>query len=423
MKRLLFLILILAMAALGACSSGSSSDGDGGTGGATERTVVGAVVDVNGQPVSGATVQAFDDSSSERVRGARAAGDPLADVLTGDNGEYEFDLPPGNYEIRITIDGFHAGTLYLTVEETNQEDEPVSAAPATLIEASVELNAQGTTSGMIVDATTGDPISGAALTVRAGIGNTSGEVVETGTTDAAGDFTFSLYTGVYTVEATKEGYAKATFPIIALGGEADIPGVTSGRTFSMSPSNLVDTDGLRIVLTWGAQPTDLDSHLLTPAIDGQKYHLFYGSAYMLDEGFDPVDVPFAAIDLDDTSSYGPETTTIVTPQDGTYTYYIHNYSAYEPDDADTETSIAASGAKVEVYDANGLIRTFYSPAGGNEVYWKVFTYNGATGVITTVNQLTNVNPGGGADWDEASDDYVTGMGYDDYSRSRKKVGK
>jgi len=73
----------------------------------------------------------------------------------------------------------------------------------------------------------------------------------------------------------------------------------------------------------------------------------------------------ANLDLDDTTSYGPETVTISgVDTNAVYTYYVHNYSG-GPDDV-----LANSTAKVDVY-SGGTARTFYVP---NEdgLYWRVF---------------------------------------------------
>lgn len=418
MKRLLALLVVFAALVLGACSSGGGGDGDGDGGGidTSARTVNGSVTDYEGAPISGATVNAYDESVQDLSRAvARADGDPIDSATTDADGGYTLTLEPGEYRVVITSTGNHETVQYITIQATNQAGEPISAAPSLAIPTTFDLEATGTTSGTIVDASTGDPISGVALTVRAGIGNTSGDAITTGATNASGEFSFSLPTGVYCVSAAVEDYADTTFTVVALANESgsmDIDGVTYGRTFSMSSAeSLIGTDGLRIVLTWGQNPSDLDSHLLTPAISGQKYHLFYGSAYLLEDGFDPVEAPYAALDLDDVTSYGPETTTIVTPQSGNYTYYVHHFAG--------SSTLSLSGAKVEVYDANGLIRTYYVPTnGGSALYWKVFSYDGGTGVITTINQFTDT------DLDPWDGTYNIGYDYSDYyGRGRAPVTK
>ncbi len=61
----------------------------------------------------------------------------------------------------------------------------------------------------------------------------------------------------------------------------------------------VDYDRIKIILTWGEAPSDLDSHIFS-----QNYH-----AYWIDK-----DDGNLNLDHDDTSSYGPETITIREPK-------------------------------------------------------------------------------------------------------------
>ncbi len=69
-------------------------------------------------------------------------------------------------------------------------------------------------------------------------------------------------------------------------------------------------------LNWGLVPSDLDSHLITPS----GTEVFYAGRGNL------VAAPFAALDVDDTDSYGPEVITLTKLMVGTYKYFIHNYS-------------------------------------------------------------------------------------------------
>ena len=71
-----------------------------------------------------------------------------------------------------------------------------------------------------------------------------------------------------------------------------------------------------IKLTWGAAPSDVDSHLYTPNGD----HIYFDS-----EGY-LTGQPFAQLDVDDTDGFGPEVITITRLMVGTYTYVLHNYS-------------------------------------------------------------------------------------------------
>lgn len=68
----------------------------------------------------------------------------------------------------------------------------------------------------------------------------------------------------------------------------------AGMTYAISPA-MTSLDGMRVVLSWGEKPFDLDSHLIFPG-----GHIYFDSK----EGTD------ANLDVDDTDSYGSETVTI-----------------------------------------------------------------------------------------------------------------
>ncbi|MDN3397900.1 carboxypeptidase regulatory-like domain-containing protein [Psychrobacter sp. APC 3426] len=75
-------------------------------------------------------------------------------------------------------------------------------------------------------------------------------------------------------------------------------------------------DSLSIRLTWGEQPEDVDSHLLTPSGD----HIYFGNEGRLGIA------PFANLDVDDTDSFGPEFITVRNLMVGRYRYGVENYS-------------------------------------------------------------------------------------------------
>ncbi|WP_435979735.1 carboxypeptidase regulatory-like domain-containing protein [Psychrobacter sp. DM4] len=77
-----------------------------------------------------------------------------------------------------------------------------------------------------------------------------------------------------------------------------------------------ENDNLSIRLTWGAQPEDVDSHLLTPSGD----HIFFGNEGRLSAA------PFANLDIDDTDSFGPEFITVRNLMIGRYRYGVENFS-------------------------------------------------------------------------------------------------
>ncbi|MDP2359425.1 MAG: hypothetical protein Q8O14_01545 [bacterium] len=131
----------------------------------------------------------------------------------------------------------------------------------------------------------------------------------------------------------------------------------------------------KFILTWGANPSDLDSHLFTPEIGGSTHHVYYanrGSA----EG-----PPYAWLDVDDVSSWGPEATTIEQLYPGTYTFAVYEYSG--------SGTLATSEAHVEVFNGRTRVGGYDVPttADGDHWWWTVGTVDGATGVFTPVNTL------------------------------------
>ncbi len=136
------------------------------------------------------------------------------------------------------------------------------------------------------------------------------------------------------------------------------------------------TAPLYFVLTWGASPTDLDSHLWLPT--ATPFHVYFGN-----RGSQTV-FPFASLDRDDITSYGPETTGILRYYAGTYKYAVYQYSS--------SGTLSTSGAQVKVYRNGALIQTYNVP-GGTGRWWYVLDVNGSTGGITPRNYLMSSQPG------------------------------
>jgi uncharacterized protein YfaP (DUF2135 family) len=108
----------------------------------------------------------------------------------------------------------------------------------------------------------------------------------------------------------------------------------------------------QIVLQWGERPSDLDSHFTGPGGDtlGGRFHVYYGSRGSLSDG------PYCDLDTDDTSSYGPEITTLTRAQAGRYRFSVRNYSGQDAG------PIEASSANVMVLlPRQGVIQRFTVP--------------------------------------------------------------
>lgn len=113
---------------------------------------------------------------------------------------------------------------------------------------------------------------------------------------------------------------------------------------------------LSVRLSWGLNPDDLDTHIIGP----NDYHIYFVNKGSL------ATAPFAQLDVDDTSSYGPEVFTALSfPTAGTYHYSVHHYSG--------SSTISASPARVEL-TLEGRTSIFLPPAGqtANDETWNVF---------------------------------------------------
>lgn len=118
-----------------------------------------------------------------------------------------------------------------------------------------------------------------------------------------------------------------------------------------------DTQTISIKLTWGLSPRDADSHLYMP----DSTHVYYSSKGSL------ANPPYANLDVDDVTSYGPEVVTIRKLMVGTYTYGVNNFSG-------PAGSMTSSPIRVELNQGNAV--SAYSPGPGetsSTYFWTAFT--------------------------------------------------
>lgn len=144
----------------------------------------------------------------------------------------------------------------------------------------------------------------------------------------------------------------------------------AGLTYAISPS-MDNLDGIRIVLSWGSTPEDLDAHLWYSG-----NHIFWREKV----------ASKANLDVDDIDGYGPETITIQEKQFGTeYTFGVHDYT----NRTDIYSSaLSRSKAKVFVYIGNSLVKTYYMPTGVTGNLWTVFKITGE-GEIEDINSINS----------------------------------
>jgi uncharacterized protein YfaP (DUF2135 family) len=161
--------------------------------------------------------------------------------------------------------------------------------------------------------------------------------------------------------------------IIKKDGYADL--VTTcpcaGLSFALSPA-MKSLDGMRVVLTWGARPADLDLHVSYPG-----NHVYFGHK----QGSD------ANLDIDHTDSYGPETVTLERKRPGdTYVFAVHDFTDQSRPDS---KALSDSRATVFVYIGQSLVRTFHVPRDEAGNLWTVFRMKG-DGEIQDINTMRGV---------------------------------
>jgi len=228
-----------------------------------------------------------------------------------------------------------------------------------LVKNSVE---SGVAQGQILDSFTGEAIVNANIVIKK-INLDSIENVRSTITDGNGGYSISLPAGYYAAEASAAGYIPATFEIITIEKQT-IP----AQNGVLTP--VLEEGQMCIVLTWGETPADLDSHLTGPSTQGLPFHICYYNLASRNENEVLVD-----LDLDDTDSFGPETTTIYTALSGKYSFYVHDFTNR---DNPTSAALANSGAKVSVYLRNSLAKEYHVPSGLIGVTWNVFEFEDGT---------------------------------------------
>ncbi len=305
-------------------------------------------------------------------------GNVTQTTKTNSDGIYYFEkLISGTYTITVSKEGYKTATQIIEIP-----DEQASYYNSTIELISNTSTENGTASGAIYDVLTGSGVKGLTLKIRSGMGNTTGTIVKTIKTGEDGKYSVALPAGNYCVQIIdertlsneKDRYLTNSFDIKTIGNKTI--GSQNGNV-----STAISAQQVRIVLKWGEYPRDLDSHLVGPTSDGSKFHTYFSK-----KGYYEDDIKIADLDLDDTSSYGPETTTIYNPISGKYQFYVHDYSNRANDDS---LELSKSGAIVQVYigASNKPAYTFNVPKQKGTL-WKVFEYDSVTKKIKPINEMS-----------------------------------
>jgi hypothetical protein len=109
---------------------------------------------------------------------------------------------------------------------------------------------------------------------------------------------------------------------------------------------------------WGEAPRDVDGHLWLP----DHSHVFYFLPGSLTAD------PFANLDVDDTTSFGPEIITVRKLMVGTYTTIVNNFSGtFGP-------ALTESPTRVELNISGNPTAFTPPPNEGNSSWWTVFSF-------------------------------------------------
>ncbi len=213
-------------------------------------------------------------------------------------------------------------------------------------------------------------------------------VISRGVDNAIMDEVFTNSSGVYNVRALRNALtdvwamagSRASEPLRVAVGDVCPHVLPAGQEL------VLVVPAYSISLTWGESPSDLDSHLLVPMTwdDGYDYyHIYFGNMG------DYSDNPFAALDTDDTSSYGPEIITGTRLYNGRFQYWVHNWSG------DSSADLRNSGAVVQL-SLGGELRIYEAadvPLQGADQtgWWHVFDIV-VTGGVPTVQSVMQFQP-------------------------------
>ena len=138
---------------------------------------------------------------------------------------------------------------------------------------------------------------------------------------------------------------------------------------------------LRIVLTWGAKPLELDAHIYT----SEGGHIKYTDAGEMTDAI--------KFEMDSVRGYGPETVMIKVSSQLAY-----SFSVFWPGEGGSSEDWTAALATVTLYDAAGPIAVFHTPTPSqgatDNKWWHVFAFDGSMWTspghgIHRVNQLSS----------------------------------
>ena len=333
-----------------------------------DATINGVVVDAEtNEPIEGAKVKAVNlTNNSVEVSG-----------ITNGSGGFTIGVKGGvGYRIETSKDG------YITCkEEVKLETDEVKQLQTRMqVRGTDGTTETGKAGGKLSDAQTGGAISSVEIKARKDWGNKTGKIVGNYVSNSSGEYRIEdLPLGNYTLELIKENYVTSYLNIfVTKSGNFEQHGVLNPKSIEN------DNSVLRVVLTWGQNPSDIDSHLVGLSPTNNKFHIYYSNKEYYENG-----KLICNLDVDDTSSYGPETITLykVSP-DQKYSFCLHDYSnRYD----ENSMALSNSSATLTIYVKGKYKRTIHIPTNKVGTQWHAFDYNSGSGTIQLIDEFSNTN--------------------------------
>jgi hypothetical protein len=244
--------------------------------------------------------------------------------------------------------------------------QPRSATPYRRVRAPI---AHGSWSGDVRSATTGARLAGASIELRIGRdAPVTARPLERVATHAADAFVIGAAPGVYTARIQAPGFEPET-RIVTLSSRP------LRRDVFLVPG--VPVGSLRVCLSWGDAPADLDLHLDTPGVTDGQVHVFWG---MRSAG--PV-----SLDRDDVDAHCPETITLPLIR-GTYRVHVHDYSDREATDGPGARVLARSEAVIDVYGSSGHLARYTVDPRATGTLWTVLDIEGLHPTLRAIHAFS-----------------------------------
>lgn len=222
-------------------------------------------------------------------------------------------------------------------------------------------------SGKVVSAVSAEGVSRAELTFTSRTDHREAGTVET---DSFGRYTLRLPSGDYTVTVRCSGYTEETF-------DCTVSSYSQQTTQDFTITPVLEEGQIRIVLTWGSNPTDLDSYLSGTTDSGVNVFTSFRNRTCTSNG-----QTLAELDVDDTDGYGPETTTIY-DVNGVYEFRVVDFTG--------SGTMSSSGAVVKVYTSDGAAPVEIPICSGLDNGWFVCRID--HGEVTIVNTPSETRSG------------------------------